>query len=331
MPAPTDQPEIAIQSFDTSSLEQRDQLGASFAFTGANRKGDEIRRLFSSLNNEVLGALPQTEKEKIRAKAQACLSVFEKIMRFDPKQSDATSVRTRLMVELEQAHVQAYSCLAPAIALMAKLTLQKGVEPIFAEFKAVAEQRMRDLENKSAQAQEVLEAIRKASGDTAVEKQASVFLEESERHECASLKWLWTIAFLGFLMVGGAIASMFAHRWELLQPKDTPQAFQIAIGKILAFSILSSMLYLTGRSYLAHRHNSVLNKHRHNALRTYQALMWPVGQIGNRDIILVHASQCIFATQPNGYSRDELPDSAGLTGAIALASKAIQQAPTQHT
>jgi len=70
------------------------------------------------------------------------------------------------------------------------------------------------------------------------------------------------------------------------------------------FAVLSFMLYLSARSFLSHKHNAVVNRHRQNALLTYRALADAAAADQNREVILTHAAACIFSPQPTGYSND---------------------------
>jgi hypothetical protein len=63
------------------------------------------------------------------------------------------------------------------------------------------------------------------------------------------------------------------------------------------------MLLLFSRNYLAHKHNSIVNKHRQNALLTFKAIVDAAGTEERRDVILTYAAACIFSPQETGYTK----------------------------
>jgi len=62
------------------------------------------------------------------------------------------------------------------------------------------------------------------------------------------------------------------------------------------------MLYLSAKNFIANKHNSIVNKHRQNALMTFKALVDAAKNPQNQDIVLTHAASCIFSPQSTGYS-----------------------------
>jgi len=95
---------------------------------------------------------------------------------------------------------------------------------------------------------------------------------------------------------------LFFKIWPLFLPLDsrahnpTYDTIQLAVSKVLVFGVLSFMLYLAARNYLSHKHNAIINRHRQQALQTYQALVDAAAGSGQSDIILTHAASGIFRT-----------------------------------
>lgn len=100
-----------------------------------------------------------------------------------------------------------------------------------------------------------------------------------------------------------AVATAFLHKWEWLAPKDTFQAVQLGLSKVIIFAAIAYMLLLCARNFLAHKHNSIVNKHRQNALLTFNALTEAAGNEERRDVILTYAAACIFTPQETGYTK----------------------------
>jgi hypothetical protein len=56
---------------------------------------------------------------------------------------------------------------------------------------------------------------------------------------------------------------------------------------------------------MGHRHNAVVNSHRSNALRTYDALVEAGVDPHIRGAVLVKAAECIYAPLPSGFSKSD--------------------------
>ena len=59
------------------------------------------------------------------------------------------------------------------------------------------------------------------------------------------------------------------------------QTYVLIADKILFFAILSYMLSLSARNFMSHKHNAVVNRHRHKALKTFKALADAASNDGN--------------------------------------------------
>jgi len=81
------------------------------------------------------------------------------------------------------------------------------------------------------------------------------------------------------------------------------------IPKIFIFSILLSAAVWCGKTYRAYRHNAVVNRHRQNALATFEAFAKAASDVETKNAVLLQATQCIFSPQQTGYVSGE-PESA---------------------
>src|SRR5882724_4341617 len=85
-------------------------------------------------------------------------------------------------------------------------------------------------------------------------------------------------------------------------PDYTPaQSVQLVIAKIIIFSVLLSATLWAGRIYRATRHNQVVNKHRQNALSTFETFTKAASDDATKSAVLLQATNCIFSPQQSGY------------------------------
>ena len=127
-----------------------------------------------------------------------------------------------------------------------------------------------------------------------------------------------------------SVASLFIHKFPGLDPSDTYQSIQLVTSKVLIFGVIAYMLSLSARNFLSHKHNAILNKHRQNALLTFKALTDAAKEEENRDIVLTHASSCIFAPQDTGYIKTSgVQSSSTNTPLVGLLPKTVMKVDAQ--
>ena len=98
---------------------------------------------------------------------------------------------------------------------------------------------------------------------------------------------------------------------------------QLGISKVLIFAVISFMLYLSARNYLAARHNEIVNRHRQTALQTFKTLADAAKEAQSRDVVLSFAAACIFAPQPTGFGESDMPKAPSATSMVEIFGKPI--------
>ncbi|MBU4566003.1 MAG: hypothetical protein KMY53_15645 [Desulfarculus sp.] len=159
----------------------------------------------------------------------------------------------------------------------------------------------KSLAAKTIEADEVLAKIKNIAAEQGVTQQAIYFKEEAKVNEEGAAWWFkLTVgaAIVLFLFASGALASAYI----LPPPSGLYATVQLTVGKILVFGVLTFALYFCAKNYFSQKHNAVINKHRQNALVTYEAIVKAAADSANTDIILNQAASCIFVPQNTGYS-----------------------------
>jgi hypothetical protein len=87
-------------------------------------------------------------------------------------------------------------------------------------------------------------------------------------------------------------------------PKSLPTSLtlQFAIAKVILFTIGLSAAYWSARVYRSHRHNFIVNKHRANALTSFQEFVATAADQEVKNAVLLQTTSCIYAPQPTGFS-----------------------------
>ena len=129
---------------------------------------------------------------------------------------------------------------------------------------------------------------------------AAFFKREADKHEKAAEVWKKGVWVAAAVLAVYAVASIFLPAIPWLE--DVPP-LQLAVSKTLVFIVLGYALLFCARNYAAERHNAVVNRHRHNALMTYRALVRANKNLEGADIVLTQAARFIYAPQDSGYAR----------------------------
>jgi hypothetical protein len=172
----------------------------------------------------------------------------------------------------------------------------------------------------------VLEAAKKAAQSVGIVEHSRFFQLESQGHLKAAKIWLGATIVLTMLAIGvgwwnyshtvDALTSAIskAQQSERSQGSTKPDnsefgttalQIQLAVAKLIIFSVLFSAVVWTGKIYRAHRHNYVINRHRLNALSTFEAFAKATDDQQIKNAVLLQATQCIFGPQPTGYISSE--------------------------
>lgn len=310
-----------VQNFDASALSRVDALGTELNFLDAVPHAEKIITLFQQFPTQYLKDLPPRQAQILQSQADAAYSIFETILKFDPKQGDAYAQRTNLIENLktqfEPIFTQIMGLISYGSSRMHDFSaIEREARAAAQAAKDRADEAAKGLEEQQAEAQRILEEVRRVAAEQGVSKQATYFREEGASHETQAENWRWWTIYSAIgLGLYAAISATF-HRWPLLSPTGPYDAFQLGLSKILIFGVIAYMLFLCAKNFLAHKHNAIVNRHRYNALLTFNALADAANGPENRDIVLTHASGCIFAPQETGYTKGNPHESTAIIQAL---------------
>jgi len=79
------------------------------------------------------------------------------------------------------------------------------------------------------------------------------------------------------------------------------ETFTEIARRLVVISVLLYGAIWCTRNYSAHRHNQVINQHRHHAYQSFQAFAQSATDPVTQATILLQATKSIFEHQPSGY------------------------------
>jgi hypothetical protein len=289
----------------------RNEIDASF---------DLMRRL-QSANRSVL---PAEILEPMAGVVATTRSAFERIMGVGLASERPGNEQEHIVDEMRSTHALLFKAVAPYLPFIEhdQLTFEAGRAELLRDLQKALE----DLNEKRLEGERALESIRKAATTSGIVGEAKHFSDQADEHKRASR--IWAVATVLLLMATAGLA-LYSVRLILdgsVAKLDTTYGVQLAIGKLLLFSVLFTAIVGNTRSYRSNRHNYVVNKHRANALATFQAFVQGASHDpAVKSAFLLQATTCVFSPQPTAYGIREV-DAAGSQPLVEMAVKALASA-----
>lgn len=296
-----------VQKFSAVKLSREKELGTDLNFKEVVDDVEHLIGLYKRLSVDALQDFPDNDLTQIKQNSLATYNNFSKILSFKTTTADAATQRNNMINDVRNSYTPAFQVLCQYISysLHRSADFQRLNEEARATLQQIEDRAIESskrLEKQEGDAETILLEIRKVAAEQGVTKQAEHFRTEHESHDKMAGKWQKRIIKLSFGLAAYAILSLFLHKVPWLVPGSVYDAIQLAISKFLIFSVLAYLLFLSSKNYLNHKHNSIVNKHRQNALMTHTALVEASGDEGVRDAVLLQAASCIFSPQVTGYA-----------------------------
>lgn len=318
---------IEIQNFDIAQLVREKELGELQNFKGAVVPAESLVGLYRNIGAEILEDIPTNLLQShFQQYGQQILDMFNQIMSFQPAQGPG--VRDQLINGLNNHYTTVFNALHPIIAFSNTRAIDLGrIDRDARETVDRVKQRAAEVE-KSVKDQlekvnEILETVRKVAAEQGVTQQAIYFKDEANLHKSESVIWQSRTIKAAIALGIWAAISLILSKWDWLRSQDLYQHIQLMVSKVMIFAVFSFMLYLAARNYSAHQHNEVVNRHRQNALLTFEAFVKASGDPELGKAILGQAAACIFSPQATGYSSEPGIDAAKASSVVEVLAKPL--------
>ena len=291
---------------------------------------ERLIALYKQISLTVVEDLPQQQLTTVKNQANADFTRFDQIMKFSVKGNNPAEIRNGYIQQVEGAYQDAFNQLHQIISYSTSKSadfkrLERDARATLQTIEDKAVELTGKLEADKQSSGQILEDIRKVAAQQGVSQQAIYFRDSAQEHEENAKVWDEKITRFAWILGVYAVLTLVLHKIPIIRPDpgDVYQAVQLAISKVLIFGVLSYMLYLATKNYLAHKHNVVVNKHRQNALMTYEAIANAAKNTANKEVILTHASACMFAPQQTGYSGGASPDGPAAKSIVELMTNKV--------
>jgi hypothetical protein len=284
-----------------------------------------LQQLYGILAQVGIGFLPPAQMGQLTRSANEVMNLLRRLQEVDRVEGlRASQVRSDLPGQTQQMYEQQFPLLGSCIGVFqvqagglekfkrAAVETQEQVDGIKTQCQGTLSELAAAITAGKTELNNSIDFAKQAAEIGALSSYATYFDGEARSHKHAAWGWLSATSALFAATVGLAywFWSQFEHTLGQIPPLSTAQSVQLTIAKVAILSTIFTVAVASGRVYRSHRHNYVINQHRRNALRTFQAFVnAPEADAQTKNAVLLEATRCIFSQQPTGYIASEQENS----------------------
>jgi hypothetical protein len=263
--------------------------------------------LFKRVKEVNLREVPFSLLNALNGQLNQAITYFDQAKDFNPAVNNAVNTRSAIITNITTKYDNYYTHSIPVLNIGLLNSNDLSVErskmnQLIAELETQKETSKLASEKKLKELNDILESAKSAATQVGVSKHSKVFQSESEFHETESKKWLkyttWILIGIALSAIGMAFLGMLF--------KENAEIVQFTITKIVVLTALFYGLSITNRNYKAHKHNAIMNKHRQNALSTFETFSSAASADDQtKNAVLIETTHSIFSNQQTGYLKSE--------------------------
>jgi hypothetical protein len=303
-----------IADTDLERLIQTERLGLEVGFLSLAPLFQKTKLLYSTLaasNLDLLSERKLNELMQVAANTQLQLDQFRSFS----ASGNLTQERSNRIVNFTNQYEDTYAKISPVLgsSIGNAALRESAAAKALSEIQGVKE----DVAKEAAQ---IMASVRETAKQAGIAEHAFLFKNEADNHNRLAIYWLiatgmlatitgifaWVNYKMAYAALQLAITATPLPQGATAPVGTTSFTIQLALAKLIAFSLLLSAVVWSGRVYRAHRHNYVVNKHRQNALGTFDVFVKAASADDQtKNAVLLQATQCIFSPQSTGYLNAE--------------------------
>lgn len=312
----TERLELQSVLSETQSILSSDLTHPDFGVFGlgiAAADFERVRRLLNDLSAADLQRVGANKLTQITNHLGSLRDSLKRAREYDAsKETNPGATRDSIASTVRSVYDAVFDLVAPLIAVARPVdqsigTLVEEARRELAELRALREQARKEHTTASEEIEDTLALARNAVAVKGAAGHARRFGEEAEAQREFSVWWLIATAATAVLTLAYAFAAALNPGGFLALPAGSDNAttatgIQLGLAKVLIFTVMISAVIWLGRNYRAARHNFVVNKHRSNALATFDDFVTAAGgDTATKNAVLLQATLAIFSPQPTGY------------------------------
>ena len=294
-----------LTSIKIDSLIRRKELGTSLNFEEGKPIFERTLKLFKDLSEASLDIVPYNSLNQIKSTADQALNRFNEIQNFDPNQGNPAEQRTTLINAVANGFDGHFNIISPIISY----SIRKGID--FEKLENNARNLTAKMEDEANTLKETatkylkdikdtLEKVRRAAAEVGVAQHAVHFRDQADEHINKTRQWLIATATFALLTLAYGAYNVWYYTTHIAELTNT-QSLQLGVSKLVILSVLYSAALWAGRVYKSQWHNYIVNKHRQNALSTFETFVKSTSDDQTKNAVLLQATQSIFSLQNSGF------------------------------
>lgn len=290
-------------SYSIKELTREEELGTQFSFKEIEEKFVKTIDLFKKVKEVNLREVPYNLLDAFNEQINNAITYFDQAKNFNAAVNNSVITRKNLITNINNSYDNYYTHSVPilSVGLLNSNDLsseRSKMNQLIADLEVSKE----DSEKKLKELNDIIENAKSFAIEAGVSKHSSVFKSESEHHENEAKKWLGytrnILIAIALVAIGLAFLGLYF--------KENAEIVQFTITKIVVLSALFYGLSITNRNYKAHKHNGIMNKHRQNALSTFETFSNAASTDDQtKNAILLETTHSIFSNQQTGYLKAE--------------------------
>ena len=305
-----------IASLDIEEeLVRTQELGTALDFSEFRENFEDLQQFSREVEGMNLSLLSRSILDEILASARTIQPTLQDIMNYSP--SSGADYRSSLMQALMTRHDSFRRLVLPFTGYLAWSSSRQErarLESLISGFQSRSEQTIADLTARAealseeasdyrSRAEEALAAIREAAAEAGVSQEAATFHEAAERYSKTATKWLWASVAAALVTIGAAFGLVLA--WAADGEITDADVLQLVLVKAAMLAVLTYGTITAVRLYRSSAHLAAVNRHREDALRTFQTFVSSTASDETKDQVLLAAARAAFGQVPTGLVTDK--------------------------
>lgn len=273
----------------------------SINFEDARPQLELAYSLYRDLLRLPINILPESTINTVVSSAEVLLNVLAEVHGFDITQGVPSRRRNEIVSHISSATDTFFAQVQPWITYLAYShgdleTNARELSDTVKQAKITLGKLEKEAQEKKDEVDQIVTATREAAAETGVAHFTQDFQKEAENLQSSATKWLWATAVLVIFTI---VTAYFLFKIE--KPSDWFSVVHQTTTRLIILGTLITATVWCGRIYKAFKHQVVTNKHRANAIKTFQAFVQAASSDTVRDSVLLETTRAIFSPRPSGY------------------------------
>lgn len=307
---------LDLDEIDLEELKRSNLSGSGLSFESVHPDLLGVHEMFREILTSPRGDLVNSahaEVQNVRKYLPRFYEIAQKIRDFDINVENPSETHANLLQEISNFCSSVKGRLSQSISYLKS----KQVEQFKSQINATVVDAEKNFSAETNRLKEINEAAEAKEADRqkefnrlklelenqlakkSISSYEKIFADQGEKHQKGARIWLITI---GALILGFGLIFWWLLRDLGPAGSQLPVILQNLFTKGFFLSLIYLLLHRFIKNYTAEKHLEIVNRHRQNALATFEAFTEAAGENREtRDAVLLAATEAIFDANQSGY------------------------------